>query len=222
MLPATELVSLFLNILHVLKDSFALFRAGHLIDGGIESPLFFSIMGTEKVQQRLLFFIAVWILLHHFAMNGLKLLPDLAMLRPHHNGWPFFRPAGFLFPQRKQQILFPHDMALQADLEFCERILCLGEVRSLQLLEGLEQLIQPIMVLFKECSDGFLLTHDAFNTLGLLSDCKLQMTSHAGLQHVIELRQDLLHVPSGNDPRQLFSRRIVRCSQLLIGGWKIL
>jgi hypothetical protein len=67
------------------------------------------------------------------------------------------------------------------------RFLCLGKVRPLQLLKGLEQFIQLVMVLLIELADGFMLTHDASNTLRLLSDFKLQMTGHAGLQHFIEL-----------------------------------
>src|SRR6185503_6234749 len=93
-------------------------------------------------------------------MNGFKLPFDLAMLLSHHNSRALFRPAGFLLPQRKQRIFFPDDMTLQAELELLEHALGLGRVRPLQLLKGLEQLIQPAMVLLVKLANGFLLTHD--------------------------------------------------------------
>ena len=111
-MSATELVPLLWDILHALKDGFALVRTGHLIDGGIERPLFLSIVGAEQVQQRLLFLIAVGILVRHLPMNGFKLLPDLTVFVSHGGCRPAFGHASFLFPQRKEQILFPHNMAL--------------------------------------------------------------------------------------------------------------
>src|ERR1041384_2096512 len=161
MLSATEFVALLRDALHAAKDGFPLFRTGHLIYGGIERPLFLPIMGTEQVQQGLLFLIAVGILVRYLLMNGFKLLPDLAMLVSHDGRRPAFGHTRFLFPEREEQILFPHDMALQADLESFERVLSRGEIRPFQLLKGLEQFIQPIMVLFKKFSDGFLFTHYA-------------------------------------------------------------
>jgi hypothetical protein len=56
-------------------------------------------------------------------------------------------------------------VALQTELECFERFLGLGKVRPLHRLKGLEQLIQPVMVLLIELADGFLLTHDASNKL---------------------------------------------------------
>ncbi len=93
-------------------------------------------------------------------MNRFKLLLNLAMLSPHHRSRSAFSDAGFLFPQRKQQILLPHDMTLQADLECFEGFLGLGKVSLLQLLKGLEQFVQSVMVLLIEYSDRLLFTHD--------------------------------------------------------------
>jgi hypothetical protein len=87
--------------------------------------------------------IAVGILVRHFAMNGFELSPDLAMLRPYHGRRPAFRLAGFLFLEMKKDILFPHNMAPQAELDFFDRFLGLGKISPLQLLKGPEQPIQP-------------------------------------------------------------------------------
>ena len=102
MLSATKLVPVLRDVLHISKDGFALVRTGHLIDGGIERPLFLPIVGAEQVQQRLLFLIAVGILVRHLPMNGFELLPDLAMLVSHGGRRPAFGHASFLFPQRKK------------------------------------------------------------------------------------------------------------------------
>jgi hypothetical protein len=159
-LSTTEFVTLFWDIGQVEEHSFSLFGTGNLIDGGIERTLFLPIMGTEQVQQRLFFLIAIQIPNSHLAVNGFKLLPNLVMLVPHSGRRPAIGHAGFLFPERKEQILFPHDMALQADHKFFERLLSLGKVRPLQLLKGLEQLVQPVMILLKKPPDSFPFTHD--------------------------------------------------------------
>jgi hypothetical protein len=52
-------------------------------------------------------------------------------------------------------------MPLEADLEFFERVFSLGKVRPFQLLKGLEQLIQPIVILFVERGDRSLFVHAA-------------------------------------------------------------
>ena len=142
MLSATELVSLLRDVLHTLKDGVSLFRTGQLIDRGIEHPLFL---------------IAVGILVRHFAVNGFELSPDPAMLRPYHGSRPAFRHAGFFFPERKKDILFPHNMALRAELELFERFLGLGKISPLQLLKGPEQLIRPVVVLLLEPAKRLLL-----------------------------------------------------------------
>lgn len=156
----TEFVTLFWDIGQVEKHSFSLFRTDNLIDRGIERTLFLPIMGAEQVQQALFFLIAIHILDFHLALNGLKLLPNLAMLVPHSGRRPAIGHAGFLFPERKEQIFFPHDMALQADLKFLEHLLSLGKFRPLQLLKGLEQFVQPVMILLKKPPDCFPFTHD--------------------------------------------------------------
>ena len=48
-------------------------------------------------------------------MNRIEQLFDLAMLKSHHGRRPVLDHPGFLFPDRKQQFLFPHDMPLEAD-----------------------------------------------------------------------------------------------------------
>ena len=146
----TEFVTLFWDIGQVEKYSFSLFRTGNLIDRGIERTLFLPIMGAEQVQQALFFLIGIHILDLHLAVNGFKLLPNLAMLIPHSGRRPAIGHAGFLFPERKEQIFFPHDMALQANLKFLEHLLSLGKLRPLQLLKGLEQFVQPVMILLKK------------------------------------------------------------------------
>jgi hypothetical protein len=141
-----------------------LFLIGHLIDRGVEHPFFLHIVGAKNVQQPLLFLIALRILLRHFVMNGFELLSDLTMLPPHHEGRPVFGHASFLFPQGEQQILFLHNVPLQARLKFFKGLFGLGEIRLFQRLKGLEQLVQPVMVLLLKLADGFLPTHDASNS----------------------------------------------------------
>jgi hypothetical protein len=47
-LSATNLVSAFRDILHIPKDCFALFRAGYLIDDGIEYSLFLHVVEASQ------------------------------------------------------------------------------------------------------------------------------------------------------------------------------
>ncbi|HKP01537.1 MAG TPA: hypothetical protein VJU02_07890 [Nitrospiraceae bacterium] len=112
MLSTTEFVTLFWDIGQDEEHSVSLFRTGNLIDGGIERTLFLPIT--------LLFLIAIHIQGFHLAVNGFKLLPNLAMLVPHSGRRPAIGHAGFLFPEKKEQIPFPHDMALEVDLKFFE------------------------------------------------------------------------------------------------------
>jgi hypothetical protein len=56
-------------------------------------------------------------------VNRVKQLFDLAMLMSHHGRRPVLDHTGFLFPHWKQQLFFPCDLPLEADLEFLERFL---------------------------------------------------------------------------------------------------
>src|SRR5215831_19736469 len=94
-------------------------------------------------------------------MNGFEVLSDPTMLGPHHNRWPSVRHAGFFFPQREQQIFFPHNVPLQAELELLERLLRFRKIRPFELLKRLEQLIQPIMILPEELTDWSVFVHAA-------------------------------------------------------------
>jgi hypothetical protein len=93
-------------------------------------------------------------------MKGFEQLGDLTVLVPHDEGRPTVAHTSFLLPQREQEILFPHNVPLQTELELFECFLRLGEIGPFELLKRLEQLIQPVMVLLVERADGFALTHD--------------------------------------------------------------
>ena len=56
----------------------------------------------------------------------------------------------------------------------------------------------------------------------MISDFELQVTGHAGLQHVIESRQDLFHIFGGDDARQFLRGFVVCHGQIVIGGRKLL
>jgi hypothetical protein len=116
---------------------------------------------TEQIQQGLFLLVAVGILVRHFVVNGFEQPADLAVLVPHDEGRPTVGHTGFLFPQREQEILFPHNVSLQTELELSECFLRLGEIGPFELLKRLEQLIQPVMVQLVEGADGCALTHDA-------------------------------------------------------------
>jgi hypothetical protein len=156
-LTATAIVPVFRNRVHVAEDRGALVGIGHVIDRGVERPLFLPIMRAQEVDQRLLILIGIEILAFHLLVNRVQQLLDLIMLKSHHGRRPVLDHPGFLFPHREQQLLFPHDMPPKADFEVLERLLGLGEVRPFRRLEGLEQLIQPIVILFIIRGDGLLL-----------------------------------------------------------------
>ena len=98
MYPAADSIAVFRNLFHSLKDVSALFRRCDLIDGRIQHPFFFEVVGAEQFQQRQLFMIALLILFDYFLMNGLQLLADLAMFVSHDEGRSTFGHAGFLLP----------------------------------------------------------------------------------------------------------------------------
>ena len=56
----------------------------------------------------------------------------------------------------------------------------------------------------------------------MISDFELQVTGHAGLQHVIESRQDLFHIFGGDDARQFLRGFVVCHGQIVIGRRKLL
>src|SRR5512132_3154832 len=68
--PTANLISLFRNFLHGLIHRGPLFIADHLVDRGIENPLFFHIVCLQQFQEPPLLFVTVRVLHLNLAMNS--------------------------------------------------------------------------------------------------------------------------------------------------------
>src|SRR5262249_35170295 len=79
-------------------------------------------------------------------VDGLQPLANAAVLDPHHGRWAGAMEAGLSLKRRKENLLLPDDVPLQAEEKLLEVLLGLGEVDALQAAKFREIAIEPVVI----------------------------------------------------------------------------
>jgi hypothetical protein len=84
----------------------------------------------------------------HLAVDRFECLPDLPVLCAHHRGRTSLHSHA-RFPRWRQNILFPHDMPLQSELEFHKTGFRVRRINAFELMELFQYIVKPIMIHLK-------------------------------------------------------------------------
>lgn len=109
----------------------------YAVHGRVQNAFLFLIMCRQQVPQNLLLVVALGILRLHLAVDRFECLPDLPVLCAHDGGWASLHSRA-RFPHWKQNVLFPHDMPLQPQLEFHKTCFRVRMITLFELMELLQ------------------------------------------------------------------------------------